>query len=168
MPAKCHHFQVKFVATVQDGGQGRILIPVPFDPDETWEPKPRHHVGGTVDGRRVRGIIEPLDTPNNRSGAWGLVMGPAWGRDCGVPVGRTVKVELEPEGPQRTDLAEDLAAALDSNPEAGAFFDGLAQFYRKGYVRWIESTKRSPEERARRIARSVELLSDGVKDYRQG
>jgi uncharacterized protein YdeI (YjbR/CyaY-like superfamily) len=79
-----------------------------------------------------------------------------------------VKVELEPEGPQRTDLADDLAAALDSNPEAGAFFDGLAQFYRKGYVRWIESTKRSPEERARRIARSIELLSDGVKDYRQG
>jgi len=163
VPGRCHHFQVKFVATVQDGGRGRIVIPVPFDPDETWEPKPRHHVGGTVDNHRVRGVIERVDGQQ-----WGVIVGPAWMRDCGVAVGRTVKVELEPEGPQRTDLADDLAAALAANPAAGAFFDGLAQFYRKGYVRWIESTKRSPEERARRIARSIELLSDGVKDYRQG
>ena len=153
---------MKFEATVQDGGRGRIFVLVPFDPDEVWQPKPRHHAGGTLDDRRVRGVIERID------GQWGLVLGPAWSRDCGVPVGRTVRVELEPEGPQRTDLAEDLAAALDANPEAGAFFDGLAQFYRKGYVRWIESTKRSPAERARRIARTIELLKDGVKDYRQG
>ena len=162
MPGTCHHLHVKFVATVQDGGRGRLLIPVPFDPDATWEPKPRHHVGGTVDGHRVRGIIEQID------GAWGLHLGPAWMRDCGLALGAKVKVELEPEGPQRADLADDLAAALSAEPRAGAFFDGLAQFYRKGYVRWIESTKRSPEERARRIARSIELLSEGVKDYRQG
>src|SRR5262245_39346740 len=156
-----YDLNVKFDATVQDGGRGRVVIPVPFDPDEAWQPKPRHLVGGTVDGRRVRGAIERHD------GAWGMVLGPAWGRDCGVAVGRTVKVELEPEGPQRTDLGEDLAAALAANPEAGAFFDGLAQFYRKGYVRWIESTKRSPSERARRIAETISLLSEGVKDYRQ-
>jgi Bacteriocin-protection, YdeI or OmpD-Associated/Domain of unknown function (DUF1905) len=162
VPGKCHHLNVKFDSTVRGGGRGRILVPVPFDPDEAWQPKPRHHVGGTIDGRRVRGVIERLD------GEWALVMGPAWQRDCGLEVGRKVKVELEPEGPQRTDLAEDLAAALAANPEAGAFFDGLAQFYRKGYLRWIESTKRSPEERARRIARTVELLTEGVKDYRQG
>ena len=51
--------------------------------------------------------------------------------------------------------------------QAGEFFDGLAQFYRRGYLRWIEATKRSPDERARRIARTVELLAAGVKDYRQ-
>ena len=49
-------------------------------------------------------------------------------------------VELTPEGPQRADLAEDIAAALAANPAAGAFFDTLAQFYRKAYLRYIDAT----------------------------
>ena len=70
---------------------------------------------------------------------------------------------LIPEGPQRDDLAPDVVAALEASPEAGAFFDALAQFYRKGYLRWIDSTKRSPEIRAERIAEMVRLLKAGVK-----
>ena len=70
---------------------------------------------------------------------------------------------LIPEGPQRDDLAPDIAAALDATPEAGAFFDSLAQFYRKGYLRWIDATKRSPAIRAERIAEMVRLLEKGVK-----
>jgi len=77
-----------------------------------------------------------------------------------------VSVELAPEGPQRADLADDVAAALEANPKAGAFFDALAQFYRRGYLRWIDSTRRDPAERARRIAATVDLLARGVKDYR--
>jgi hypothetical protein len=40
----------------------------------------------------------------------------------------------------------------------------LAQFYRRGYLRWIEATKRRPDERARRIAEMVALLDKGVKE----
>jgi uncharacterized protein YdeI (YjbR/CyaY-like superfamily) len=56
---------------------------------------------------------------------------------------------------------------LAANPQAGEFFDGLAQFYRRGYLRWIEATKRNPAERVRRIAQTIELLATGVEDYRQ-
>ena len=80
-----------------------------------------------------------------------------------VAVGDTVTVEIMPEGPQRDDLADDLAAALDANPDAGAFFDSLAQFYRKAYLRWIDATKRRPEQRALRIAEVIGLLGAGVK-----
>ncbi len=137
------------------------MVPVPFNPDELWTPKPRHHVGGTINGQRVRGVIERND------GAWGLLLGPAWLRDCGVSAGDEVELQIEPEGPQRSDLADDIADALAANPLAGEFFDGLAQFYRRGYLRWIEATKRNPAERVRRIARTVELLVAGVKDYRR-
>ena len=54
----------------------------------------------------------------------------------GVAIGDNVTVELAPEGPQRGDLADDIAAALEANPAAGAFFDTLAQFYCKAYLRW--------------------------------
>jgi Bacteriocin-protection, YdeI or OmpD-Associated len=152
---------VRLRVTVHDGGRGRLFLPVPFDPDELWTRKPRHHVGGTVNDRKVRGVVERY------AEQWGLVMGAMWARDCGIAVGDQVLLDIEPEGPQRTDLAEDIAAALAANPRAGEFFDGLAQFYRKGYLRWIDGTKRNPAERERRIAKAVELLAAGVKDYRQ-
>jgi hypothetical protein len=150
---------VRFVVTVREAERGRPVIPLPFDPDEQWGAKPRHHVSGTVNGHRYRAVVARFGD------VWGIQTGSLWA--SGAAVGDEVDVEIEPEGPQRADLAEDLAQALADNPAAGAFFDGLAQFYRRGYLRWIDATKRSPQERARRIAATIELLSNGVKDYRQ-
>jgi uncharacterized protein YdeI (YjbR/CyaY-like superfamily) len=54
-------------------------------------------------------------------------------------------------------------AALGAEPEAARFFDGLASFYRKNYLRWIDATRRSPENRAHRIEELVELMKAGQK-----
>jgi uncharacterized protein YdeI (YjbR/CyaY-like superfamily) len=64
----------------------------------------------------------------------------------------------------RADLAEDISAALAANPAAAAFFDTLAQFYRKAYLRWIDATTRRPQVRAARIAEVVDLLAAGIKE----
>ncbi len=148
---------LRFETTTRDGERGRVLVPIPFDPDEAWQPKARHLVGGTINGAKVRGAIE------NHDGAWFLVLGKMWAEGCGVGVGAKVTVELAPEGPQRGDLADDIAASLAANPMAAAFWDTLAQFYRKAYLRWIEGTKGKPELRAKRIAEVVTLLEAGVK-----
>jgi Bacteriocin-protection, YdeI or OmpD-Associated len=153
------HLARRFVVTVSDGGRGRIFVPVPFDPDSEWGPKPRHPVGGTLNGNRVRAVVQLHD------GAQGFVVGPAWLRGCDLSPGDRAEAYLEPEGPQRQDLADDIAAALEANPGAAQFFDGLAQFYRRGYLRWIDATKRSPERRQQRIATMVRLLEAGIKDY---
>jgi hypothetical protein len=42
--------------------------------------------------------------------------------------------------------------ALAANPAAAAFYDTLAQFYCKAYLRWIDSITRRPDLRAARIA----------------
>lgn len=131
------------------------MVELPFDPNVVWGEKPRHHVRGTINGKAFRG---PLDRYENT-----IVLGPAWCRDNEIAAGEKVKVMLYPEGPQRDDLDEDIATALAAEPEAGAFFDGLAQFYRKGYLKWILSTKRSPAERKRRIGEMIALLKAGVK-----
>jgi uncharacterized protein YdeI (YjbR/CyaY-like superfamily) len=73
-------------------------------------------------------------------------------------------VELAPEGPQRGDLADDISAALEASPAAAAFFDTLAQFYRKAYLCSIDATTRRPDLRAERIAEAVSLLADGIKE----
>ena len=148
----------RFRAHIAAGPRGRGVIVLPFDPDEVWGAKAAHPVGGTINGRQVRGTIAP------DSSGWAFTVSPMWMRDTGVAVGDEVIVELEPEGPQRGDLADDIASALEANPDAAAFFDTLAQFYRKGYLRWIDATTRRPDVRAARIAEVVELLAAGIKE----
>lgn len=100
-------------------------------------------------------------------GGWAFTLSPMWIRDAGVAVGNEVIVELAPEGPQRGDLADDIAAALAANPAAAAFFDTLAQYYRTAYLRWIDATIRRPDLRAARIAEVVDLLAAGIKQRRR-
>jgi hypothetical protein len=52
---------------------------------------------------------------------------------------------------------------LTDDPRAGEFFDSIAQFYRRAYLRYIDATKRHPEEREARIAEVVGLLAAGIK-----
>jgi bacteriocin resistance YdeI/OmpD-like protein len=144
----------RFRVQVTADSRGRAAIAVPFDPDEAWGAKAVHHVNGTVNGCRVRVTIGPGD------GGWAFTLNPR----LGLAVGSEAIVELAPEGPQRGDLAQDISAALAANPAAGAFFDTLAQFYRKAYLRYIDATTRRPDLRAARIAEVVGLLADGIKE----
>ena len=148
----------RFSGQVQDGAGGRVVIAIPFDPDQAWGAKAAHRVGGTVNGKRIRGTIVP------RADGWILPLTPMWARDAAIAAGDEVAAELAPEGPQRGELGDDVRAALDSNPAAAAFFDTLAQFYRKAYLRWIDATTRRPDLRAARIAEVVGLLAAGVKE----
>jgi uncharacterized protein YdeI (YjbR/CyaY-like superfamily) len=150
----------RFRAVVADAGKDRLVIPIPFDPDEIWGRKAQHLVNGTVEGRRLRGRIERVDD------RWVMILSLLRIREAGVVAGDVVTAELAPEGPQRAALADDIAVALDASPTAGAFFDTLAQFYRKAYLTWIDGTKRRPEVRAERIAEMVRLLEAGVKQRR--
>lgn len=136
--------------------EARIYIAIPFDPNRVWGVKARHHITGTVNGHQVRGA---LDSDGSQ---YFLPLGAAWRRDCGLDVGDQVAVVLAPEGPQAEALSADIAAALAAEPQAKSFFEGLATFYRKGYIKWIEGAKR-PETRGARIAEMVALLKAGKK-----
>jgi hypothetical protein len=129
---------------------------IPFDPDEVWGVKERHYVTGSIDGHRFRGCLDTDATPCV------LPIGAAWIRDNEPGDGADVEVILSPDGPQIENLAPDVAAALNSDPEAKAFFESLAPFYRNNHVRSIESAKR-PETRCRRIAEMITILKAGQK-----
>ena len=137
--------------------RNRVMVPVPFDPDTVWGTKSDHRVSGSVNGMRIRASVEPVGD------GFRIVLRLAWRRDCGLGPGDAVEVVLTPEGPQRADLTDDIRTALDAEPVAGAFFDGLAQFYRQAFLRWIDATKRRPDERARRIVEMIDLLGQGKK-----
>jgi hypothetical protein len=145
----------KFTGIFKKSGS-RHIITLPFDPNAAWGEKERHHVTGSVNGYKVRGALE------QEKGQYVLALGPAWQRDSGLASGAAVDVELSPEGPQMESLPPDLTAALEADPQAKAFFECLATFYRKGYLRWLAGAKQG-EKRAGRIAELVGLLKAGKK-----
>ena len=145
----------RFEATVTKSGS-RTYIAIPFNPNEVWGVKQRHYITGSINGCRVRGSL------GSDGSQYVLPLGAAWRRDSGVEAGMQVEVVLTPDGPQADALAEDIRAALDSEPQAKAFFESLATFYRNGYIRWIESAKR-PQTRSARIAEMLSLLKAGKK-----
>ena len=146
----------RFDAVIQKEGKF-IFVALPFAPREVWGARPRFYVAGTINGTAVRGTL----------GAEGqdyfLRLGAAWMRDSEIAVGDTVTVCLAPEGPQVETVAEDIATALLANEKAKKFFEGLPTYYRKNYIRWIETAKQE-ETRAKRIAEMIALLNERKRE----
>lgn len=134
----------------------RTFIPIPFNPNDLWGVKQRHHIRGTVNGHGVRGSL------GSDGKQYFLPLGAAWRHGCGLEAGAKVEVVLTPEGPQSESLSPDVSTALEAEPQAKAFFESLATFYRNTYIKWIESAKR-PETRAARISEMVKQLKAGKK-----
>ena len=132
----------------------RAYVPVPFDPNEVWGWKVRHYVKGSVGGCSIRGLLRSDD------GGYALPLGAAWLRDNVIPSSATIDVVLEPDGPQPDALATDISQALEASPDAETFFQSVAPFYRKNFLRWIDQAKR-PETRAARIGEMVKMLEAG-------
>ena len=134
----------------------RTFIAPPFNPNEIWGVKGRHYITGTVNGYGVRGSL------GSDGKQYFLPLGAVWRRDSGLDAGDTVNVTLSPEGPQSENLSTDVAEALEAEPQAKAFFESLATFYRNTYIKWIESAKR-PETRAACIKEMIGLLKANKK-----
>ena len=63
-------------------------------------------------------------------------------------------------------VPEDLAAALEGNPEAAVRFAGFSPSVRRGYLWWIKSAKR-PATRQQRLEDTVWLAAQGIKEPRR-
>ena len=142
-----------FRATVTAAGD-RAVVVVPFDPDRVWGPRGLHAVTGTIDGCPWSGTLERLE------GRFAVALGAVTGGPSeGFAIGATVDVVLAAEDPRPDNVAPDVAAALASDPAARSFFEGLAGYYRRNFIRAIEGAKR-PATRAARIAEMMALLRE--------
>jgi len=145
-----------FTATAKARPRGGISIALPFDPAEAWGERDRYYLAGRIEQYPMRATVTPANEPM-------LTLGPSWCRDPRVGPGSTLRVSLQPEGPQLETIAPDFADALRAEPEARRFFESLATFYRNAMVTWVEGAKR-PDTRARRIAETVADLNAGRRE----
>jgi len=148
--------QTSFDAIIQKEG-GFTFVRIPFSPREVWGAKPRYHVTGTINGVSVRGTLGALGQE------YFLRLGAAWMRDSGIEIGAGINVQLSLEGPQENNIASDIAKALSGSKKAQIFCESLPTFYRKNFIRWIESAKRE-ETRTKRINEMINLLEEGRRE----
>jgi hypothetical protein len=80
---------------------------------------------------------------------------------AGVKAGDLLDVDLELDtAPRDVDVPVDFAAALDKDPDAKRFFDGLSYSNKRRFTLSVEEAK-SAETRQRRIEKYVSQLHDG-------
>lgn len=145
-----------FDATAEPGDRGGLSITVPFDPRETWGPRRRHYVRGTLNGTEFRGSL------GVRSGRFYMPLNKELQHRARIVAGDTVVVTMGADEAEELEVPEDLAAALAAAPGARDFFESLTPFNRNQYVGWIVQAKRA-ETRAARIREAIELLRVGVR-----
>jgi hypothetical protein len=147
---------MKFTTTIQGSGN-KAGIEVPADIVNALGAGRRPPVLVTINGKSYRSSIAVMGGQN-------MVGVSAVNRElAGVAAGDTVEVEIELDTRPRTiDVPEDLAAALEAEPEAKAFYGTLNFSSQRRYVEPIGDAK-TAETRARRVAKVVADLKAGKK-----
>ncbi len=132
----------------------RLVLPIPAA--EAAKLRDMQTVEGMINTQRFRAALIPQE-----DGSWVLPVNAAMQRGSGASAGDTVSVAVL--GPEPDPLPpQDLQAEFDMSPEAVANWEQLTMLGKRDWIRWIEDTK-SPETRARRVARTVEQLSKGKR-----
>lgn len=138
--------------------------------------------GGRTTGIRATDVVDELDAgkrprvrvtfPNghvlrvrigSHDGDSFIPVSAATRQAADVAAGDEVAVTVEvDDAPVVIEVPEDLAAALDEQPAAREFFEGLTASQKKGFTTSLTSAK-SPETRQRRVAKAVAALQKGQK-----
>ena len=146
---------MRFHTTILRAGATATGIRVPDEIVEALAKGKRPPVRVTINGYTYRSTIAVYGgeylvgvSAENRAGA-------------GVEGGDEVDVDIELDTERRdVTVPPDLSAALDAEPAARKTFDSLSYSNKSYHVQQVEGAK-TAETRARRIARSVEVLREG-------
>jgi bacteriocin resistance YdeI/OmpD-like protein/uncharacterized protein DUF1905 len=145
---------MRFRALIQAGGKTAAGIEVPPEIVDRLGAGRKPPVRVTIAGHSYRSSIATM------GGVFMVGVTNEFRRESGVAAGDTVDVDIEVDTePREVAVPADLAEALDADPEARAFFDGLSYSNKRRIAEPIAAIK-SPETRQRRIERTVAGLHD--------
>lgn len=146
---------MRFRSVIELGRKTATGLQVPPEVVEALGQGKRPPVRITINGYTYRSTVAPM------GGAFMLPLSAEHRAGAGVAAGDEVEVELELDTePREVAVPPDLQEALDRDPEALRFFDGLSYSNKRRYVLAIEDAK-SDATRQRRVAKTIEALREG-------
>ena len=146
---------MRFRATILLGGKTATGLRVPDEVVAGLGSGKRPAVRVTINGHTYRTTVAPR-------GEEYLVPVSADNRErAGVAAGDEVDVDIELDAePREVTVPPDFSDALDRDPDARRFFDGLSYSQKQWFVLGIEEAK-TAETRQRRIVKSIGALREG-------
>ncbi|MCW2631859.1 MAG: hypothetical protein JWR88_821 [Pseudonocardia sp.] len=146
---------MRFRTTIQTAGKTATGIEVPEEVVTSFGSGKRPPVRVTINDYTYRSTVAVM-------GGRFMVGINADVRDAaGVAGGDEIDVDMELDTePREVSVPADLAAALDEEPDARRYFDGLSYSNKSRHVLAITGAK-SEETRQRRIAKSVAMFREG-------
>ncbi|CAN5236406.1 hypothetical protein BH24ACT12_BH24ACT12_16490 [soil metagenome] len=146
---------MRFRTTIVQSGTNTTGIEVPEDVVAALGAARRLPVRITVGDHSYRSTVAPL------RGHFMVSLSAENRASAGVAGGDEVDVDIELDTePRAVTVPPDLAAALDAEPGARRFFDGLSNSHQQRHVLAIDGAK-TDETRQRRIAKAVDGLREG-------
>jgi hypothetical protein len=144
-----------FRAVILRNNKTATGLPVPPDVLESLGAGKRPAVRVTLGGHTYRTSVGTVD------GQPMLPVSAEARQSAGVAGGDEVDVEIELDtAPREVTVPPDFAAALDQDPEARRFFDGLSYSNKRRFTEPIADAK-TAETRERRIAKAISQLREG-------
>ena len=144
-----------FRATIQQTGKTACGIEVPEQVITALGGSKRPAVVVTLDGYTYRSTVAPM------GGGWWVGVSQAHREASGLRPGEEVEVTLDLDSaPREIEVPPELAAALEADPEAKAFFDGLSYRNQSVFTLNVAGTK-NPETKARRVDQAIAKMREG-------
>ena len=145
---------MKFRAELERAGKNATGITVPAEVIDALGGGRRPAVTVTLNGHSYRSTVGVM------GGVAKIPVSAAVREAAGVSAGDMLDVEVVADtAPRAVEVPGDLAAALEQNGEARAFFGQLSYSRQHAYVTWIEGAKQAAT-RTRRVEQAVVLLAD--------
>ncbi|MFN2483712.1 MAG: YdeI/OmpD-associated family protein [Candidatus Limnocylindria bacterium] len=146
---------MRFHTTILQGDKTATGIRVPDEIVEALGSGKRPAVKVTLNGYTYRSSVATV------SGQFMVGVSADTREKAGVAGGDQVDVDIELDtAPREVTVPPDFAAALDAEPKARQFFEGLSFSLRQWHVLSVEGAK-TDETRQRRIDTSVAMLREG-------
>jgi len=146
---------MRFRTTILQSGKTAAGIEVPEEIVTALGSGKRPKVAVTINGYTYRSSIAPMN------GVFMVGVSSDVRAAAGVAGGDEVDVDIKLDtAPREVTVPDDFAAALDAAPRARATFESLSYSNKSWHTLQIEGAK-TAETRQRRIAKSIEALSDG-------
>jgi Bacteriocin-protection, YdeI or OmpD-Associated/Domain of unknown function (DUF1905) len=147
--------EVRFSAQLQPRGPAAAVVLDDAQVAAVGEDAKRFPVVATVNGSTWRTSVTRM------GGEFLLGLKREVRRGAGVDAGDEVDVSIELDvAPREVEVPEAPAAALATDPQAQAAFEGMSFTHRKEYVRWIAEAKRE-ETRQRRVHEALDMIRAG-------
>ncbi len=146
---------IRFHSVIELGGKTATGFQVPDDVVAALGSGKRPAVVVRIGSYEYRSTVAPM------GGASYLPLAAEHREAAGLAAGDEIDVSVELDtAPRTVDVPPDLAAALDAEPEARAFFNGLSNSNKKWHVLSVLGAK-TDETRRRRVEKSVAMLREG-------